>query len=310
MTDLAVIKTKLETALREVATENKKLKESLQVKEEEKVQMTKHVETLTQVNQRLIRQEQEERELLGEKETLLQQLQQHIEERELQPINSMVSLAQELANSSPSYSKPKSKSEIENQKQDTSAEDEEWRARLGDLQRKHEVMKQKEEILLKENYVEKMDKEALMEDLKQFKTKKAQLHEFLSSVYELRERLFDCEIKNLTRAMRYVQSFEDLLYISGNVIDSVSNDAQKKVGDRHETEVGLIVELIVENCKLRKATNDFMMAIHRATVEKLKKFNEQWPHVVPPPPPQTQPQPKRKSVIWGFPLFDFFSSRK
>jgi len=289
------------------------LRETLQVKDEEKVQMTKHVETLTQVNQRLVRQEQEERELLGEKETLLQQLQQHIEERELHPINPMVvSLAQELANSSPSYSKPKSKAEIENHKQDTSAEDEEWRSRLGDLQRKHEVMKQKEEILLKENYVEKMDKEALMEELKQFKTKKAQLHEFLSSVYELRERLFDCEIKNLTRAMRYVQSFEDLLYISGNVIDSVSNDAQKKVGDRHETEVGLIVELIVENCKLRKSTNDFMMAIHRATVEKLKRFNEQWPHVVPPPPQLQQPPapPKRKSVIWGFPLFDFFSSKK
>jgi len=301
-------KTRMENILRDVAAENKKLKEVITAKDEERAQVIKQVETLTEVNQRLIRHEKEERAILKEKEQQLQQLQQQIEERELLPMipSHVGTLAQELASSSPSFSKGRSKElkiavlEETAKSQKEKEEGEEWRNRLGELQRKHEVLKQKEEILLKENYVEKMDKEGLTEELKEFRAKKAKGHEFIASVYELRERLFDAEIKNLNRAMRYMQSFEDILFNSQNIIESVEKDIRKKAADfDKETEIGLIAELLVEICKLRKNSNDYVEALNRTAVEKLERFNQVWPNV-----------DKSKSLRNHFPLFDFFNTWK
>jgi hypothetical protein len=133
---------------------------------------------------------------------------------------------------------------------------------------------------------------------------------FLSNVYEYRERLCDAEVKNLTRTMRNVNFFGDIIHISNTIIDSVIKDVKRKAAEREADNdmIRLAADLIQENCKLRKVANDYAEALNQGTIEKLDKFKKYWPSQGAMTP---QKDASKSNSIWDrFPLFDFFGGWK
>jgi len=152
---------------------------------------------------------------------------------------------------------------------------------------------------------ENLDKDILLAELKQNRKQKVEEHAVISLVYELRERLVDAEIKNITRSMPNVYYFEDILQISNSIIDSVMRDAKKKILDKRDNDVTrIIAELVFEICRLRKSANDYAEAINQGTVDKLEKFRK---YLVGDELPEPKEPKKEEKKSWGIPLFDFFS---
>jgi len=154
---------------------------------------------------------------------------------------------------------------------------------------------------------ESVGKDNLLGELKVFRKQRAEDHSVISTVSELRDRLVDAEVKNITRSMPNVYYFEDIIQISNSIIDSVLRDAKKKILDRRDTETTrAITELIFEICRLRKISNDYAEAINQGTVDKLEKFRK---YIVGDDFPSDSQAPKKeeKKAWTSFPLFDFFS---
>lgn len=123
---------------------------------------------------------------------------------------------------------------------------------------------------------------------------------FFSVVYALRERLNDSEVKTMSRAMRNISKFEDYIFISNSIIDSVIKDVRRRVLNKNVDKdmKNLVADLLIEVCKLRKMGNSYMEVINGPTVEKLGKFVDTYADSV----------GKDKKKSWQtFPLFNFFS---
>jgi len=328
--------------MRDVNLENKRLRETVFAKEEERTYMTKVVESLSEQNERLQRQQEEEREIFDLKVRSFAQLkddldpmgaQSNTEEaeslatelmyvtsfmpspalRKFNPPTQISAPAIEISvtnNTRPSSRASKASSQSEKDtatESDDSKWKEDWKIRLNELQKKQDELKKREENLFKEN---SGDQQWLMDEFKRFRKSKAEDHEFLSAVYDLRNRLSDSELRSLSRTMKN-NAFGDLVTVSRNIIDSVSKDVQKKAKDKDNDMICLVSDIIVENCKLRNVANDYSEAINQGTVEKLEKYKKLWPvsgHMT---------VRKGDSIssdhipIWGhFPLFDFFNGWK
>jgi len=233
-----------------------------------------------------------------------------------EPVNSIAAeLAASLLKSPPSNS---SRSDLGSQSEKMSVIDsdsqeddskwkEEWKLRLIGMQKKQEELKKKEETL-QENKNGAVDKDWLLEELKRFRKSKAEDHEFLSMIYEMRNKLCDSELKSLGKTMKSAASFGDIVAISKNIIDSVITDVKKKAQEKENDMIRLVSDLLLENCKLRKVANEYAESINQGTVDKLEKYKKLLPV-------QGQMTIKRGDSIsdnhisiWNhFPLFDFFN---
>eukprot|EP01114_Cavostelium_apophysatum_P007635 TRINITY_DN1977_c0_g3_i1.p1 TRINITY_DN1977_c0_g3~~TRINITY_DN1977_c0_g3_i1.p1 ORF type:complete len:748 (+),score=244.89 TRINITY_DN1977_c0_g3_i1:240-2483(+) len=183
----------------------------------------------------------------------------------------------------------------------------EWKDKLSGLRKMAEEIRQREQKIGEGVTIGPDDKDWVLQELKKFRASRAEEHSFINLVVALRERLYDAELKNLTRTMRTVTTFADIVEESNVLIDSVLKELEKKVDKKVENDnIKIISEVLIENCKLRKIANDYSEAINQGTLDKLEKFKKHWP---------TQgrleaaakAQPK-KHRLWGnFPLFDFFT---
>jgi len=152
-----------------------------------------------------------------------------------------------------------------------------------------------------------VDKTWILEELKRFRKHKAEEHEFLSLVYEMREKLSEADLKNLSKTMKAALSFADVVMTSGNIIDSVAKNAAKTAQEKQNDMIKLVADLLIENCKLRKVSNDYAEAINHGTVEKLDKIKKVWPQG-PKTVKKGDPISDNHVSIWNhFDLFDFFS---
>jgi len=325
LNDLIAAHKQLEILMKELYFENLKLRESINQKDN-------LTELLTKENRFLKDQVQETKALLDEKGKTIDSLLEEIEEQKIlmgsNRVESRQSVFAEVENMFPgSPNSPNSPSGFlspddprkeearmrarDRAKRKTTSEEkviqnlaelERELAQIETEQRKTAPVKSKisenERSETKEILQAAIDRFCVDKDENPNETD--QVKNFFSVVYSLRERLVDSEVKTLSRTMRNISKFEDYIFISNSIIDSVMKDVRRRVLSKnvdHDMK-SLIADLILENCKLRKMSNSYMEVINGPTVEKLGNFVHYYGDTL----------AKGQKKIWqNLPFFNFFS---
>ena len=96
---------------------------------------------------------------------------------------------------------------------------------------------------------------------------------FLDKVIDCRQRLEDSQLSVLSRRMREIMGFKDLIQISNTVIDSVvaqlERDLQRDLPEGRAT----ILEIVKTSAEIRKINNDVSEGINQPTLDKLRQFD-------------------------------------
>jgi hypothetical protein len=101
---------------------------------------------------------------------------------------------------------------------------------------------------------------------------------FFASISDLNQRMDDAQLGVLSRRMREMLGFKDLIQISNTVVESVIVHVESQLVAKAEGRDGrlMVLNLIREAAKVRKANNDVAEGINQPTLDKLQQFNREY----------------------------------
>lgn len=174
----------------------------------------------------------------------------------------------------------------EEEEEEEESKKQNWENSLIGLEKKEQEIKEKylyfiflfiksiREDKISNFFIQENDKEWMLNELKNFKKLKADEHNFLSFIYEWKEKLEGSEIKNLFKTMKNIHTLEEVIPYSNYMIDSVIKDINKKKHQIDNEIIILIIDLLKENGRLRKIINDYhTQNISQETLEKYKNLS-------------------------------------
>lgn len=109
-----------------------------------------------------------------------------------------------------------------------------------------------------------------------YKQNKEDENRFLSLLVDLKQRLEDSQLSILSRRMREIVGFKDLIQISNTVIDSIIGHVDREIARGIRPGRKTILELVKESAQIRKVNNDVAEGINQPTLDKLQQFNREY----------------------------------